>query len=400
MFRSIPTAVRLRGPKSITRNYNPFNIAQLPRVTNFHSTAMAPIKVAVLDDYHNISSEYLAKLPSSTFEIAYFPSTLPSYAHPSTSASSKAELVARLAPFEIISTIRERTPFPGALLEKLPNLKLLQTTGNRNLAIDLDAARRLGIAVVGTSFRGKHIDAPPGPDSTTQHTIALILALARNVPADDLAVKTGAWQSSLALPLTGRTVGIVGLGRLGIAVASILSQAFGMHVVAWSSSLTQETADEKAAAAGLPVESAWGKTFEVVTKEELFRRADVVSVHYVLSERSRGVIGRAELALLKPSALLVNTSRGPLVDEDALLQVLKEGKIGGAALDVFELEPLPKESEWRSEKWGKEGRSKVVLTPHMGYVEEGTLRAWAEEVVRNLEKWGKGEGGELTPLSG
>lgn len=173
-----------------------------------------------------------------------------------------------------------------------------------------------------------------------------------------------------------------------------------MRVVAWSSSLTQEVADEKAAAAGLPVESAWGKTFEVVSKEELFRRADLVSVHYVLSERSRGVVGRAELALLKPSALLVNTSRGPLVDQDALLEVLREGKIGGAALDVYELEPLPKDSEWRSQKWGKEGRSKVVLTPHMGYVEEGTLRPWAEESVRNIEKWGKGEGGELTPLAG
>lgn len=202
------------------------------------------------------------------------------------------------------------------------------------------------------------------------------------------------------MPLTGRTVGIVGLGRLGIAVASILYRAFGVRVVTWSSSLTQETADEKAVAAGLPAESSWGKTFEVVAKEELFRRADVVSVHYVLSERSRGIIGRAELALLKPSALLVNTSRGPLIDEEALLEVLKEGKIGGAALDVFELEPLPKESEWRSEKWGKEGRSRVVLTPHMGYVEEGTLRAWAEEVVQNLEKWVKGEEGELTPLAG
>ncbi|ELR08433.1 hypothetical protein VC83_01281 [Pseudogymnoascus destructans] len=361
---------------------------------------MAPIKVAVLDDYHKISSEFLAKLPSSAFEITYFPSTLPSYAHPSTATSSKAELVARLAPFEIISTIRERTPFPGALLEQLPNLKLLQTTSTRNLAIDLDAARCLGIAVVGTSFCGKPADAPPGPDSTTQHTIALILALARNIPADDLAVKTGAWQTTLALPLAGRTVGIVGLGRLGIAVASILYRAFGMCVVAWSSSLTQEAADEKAAAEGLLIESAWGKTFEVVTKEELFRRADVVSVHYVLSERSRGVVGRAELALLKPSSLLVNTSRGPLVDEEALLEVLKEGKIGGAALDVYELEPLPKESEWRSEKWGKEGRSRLVLTPHMGYVEEGTLRPWAEEAVRNIEKWGKGGGGELTTLSG
>ncbi|OBT57450.1 hypothetical protein VE04_02293 [Pseudogymnoascus sp. 24MN13] len=276
----------------------------------------------------------------------------------------------------------------------------IKTTGTRNLAIDLDAARRLGIAVVGTSFRGKLADPPPGPDSTTQHTLALVHALARNIPADDLSVKTGAWQSTFALPLTGRTVGIVGLGRLGIAVASILSSAFGMRVVTWSSSLTQEVADEKAAAAGLPVESAWGKTFEVVSKEELFRRADLVSVHYVLSERSRGVVGRAELALLKPSALLVNTSRGPLVDQEALLEVLKEGKIGGAALDVFELEPLPKDSEWRSEKWGKEGRSRVVLTPHMGYVEEGTLRPWAEEAVRNIERWGKGEGGELTPLSG
>ena len=164
-----------------------------------------------------------------------------------------------------------------------------------------------------------------------------------------------------------------------------------MRILAWSSSLTQETADEKAKALGLPVEDEDGKVFKVVSKEELFKEADVLSVHYVLSDRSRGIVGASDLALLKPSALFVNTSRGPLVDEDALLDLLEEGKIRGAAIDVFELEPLPKESRWRSDKWGTEGSSKVLLSPHMGYVDGETMAAWYEEQVEIVERWHSGE---------
>ena len=164
-----------------------------------------------------------------------------------------------------------------------------------------------------------------------------------------------------------------------------------MRILAWSSSLTQEAADEKAQALGLPVEDEDGKVFKVVSKEELFKQADVLSVHYVLSDRSRGIVGKEDLALLKEEALFVNTSRGPLVDEDALLDVLENGKIRGAAIDVFDLEPLGKESRWRSEKWGTEGTSKVLLSPHMGYVDGETMANWYEEQVEIVEKWFEGE---------
>jgi len=353
---------------------------------------MAPIKVAVLDDYHNLSPGYFTRLPPSNFEISYFSNTLLPYNHSSTPESVKAQLVERLQPFTIISCIRERTPFPGALLEKLPNLKFLQSTAGRNKGIDLEACKRLGIKVAGTTGLGRS-DGPrseglkKGPDSTTQHCIALLLALARNIAGDDLEVKTGGWQTELATGLAGKTLGIVGLGRLGVNVAKIMHVAFGMRIVAWSENLTQEGADEKAREAGLAVEDEEGKVFRAVGKEELFRTADVVSVHYVLSDRSRGVVGKKDLEMMKPSALLVNTSRGPLVVEEDLLQVLREGRIRGVALDVFELEPLPQESAWRSTQWGKNGRSRVLLSPHMGYVEEEVMNNWCAEVVENIERW-------------
>lgn len=168
-------------------------------------------------------------------------------------------------------------------------------------------------------------------------------------------------------------------------------ESFGMDVICWSSSLTQEAADQKAKELGLPTEEDGEKVFKVVSKEELFRQADVLSVHYVLSERSRGIVGKEELSWLKKSAFLVNTSRGPLVDENALLDLLDRGGIAGAAVDVYEIEPLPKESRWRSDKWGREGRSKVLVTPHMGYVESEGLGAWYEDQVVILGSWLKGE---------
>jgi lactate dehydrogenase-like 2-hydroxyacid dehydrogenase len=189
--------------------------------------------------------------------------------------------------------------------------------------------------------------------------------------------------------------GTVGLGRLGMAVARIMHLAFGMRVVAWSENLTQERADEKAREAGLAVEAPGSgggeKTFRVVSKEELFRTADVVSVHLVLSDRSRGGISRKDLELMKPSSIFVNTSRGPLVVEKDLLDVLEEGRIRAAALDVFDLEPLPLDSRWRTTKWGQGGRSQVLLTPHMGYVEGATLDAWYDMQIKNLLRWEKGE---------
>lgn len=285
--------------------------------------------------------------------------------------------------------MRERTPFPRDFIARLPNLKLLLTTGNRNLALDLSALRHRGIPVAGAVDKAH--PGSVGSVSTTEHCVAMILAAARNIAQDDREVKSGGWQTASAVSLHGKTLGVVGLGRLGVAVAKIMHSAFGMRVVAWSPNLTQEGADEKAGEAGFPVEDEGGKTFRVVSKEELFKAADVVSVHIVLSERSRGGIGEKDLALMKPSAIFVNTSRGPLVVEEDLLNALDKGRIRAAALDVFELEPLPLDSRWRTTQWGKDGRSQVLLTPHMGYVEQSTLEGWYDQQVENLERWAKGE---------
>lgn len=361
---------------------------------------MAPTKVAVLDDYHNLYPNEISRLPSSKFEISYFSQTLLPYNHPDTPESAKKELVDRLKPYTVISCIRERTPFPSALLEQLPNLKLLQSTGGRNKGIDFEACERLGIKVAGTTGKGRSDEPEPtglkkGPDSTTQHAVTLILAQARNVAEDDRRTKGGdaAWQTTLTTGLAGKTLGVVGLGRLGANVAKIMHMAFGMRVIAWSANLTQEGANQKAKETGLPIEDReiGGKTFTVVSKEELFRTADVVSMHYVLSHRSRGIVSAKDLKLMKPSAFFVNTSRGPLVVEKDLLAVAKAGKIRGVALDVFDIEPLPQNSEWRNPKWGQNGTSRVLLTPHTAYVEEETMTNWAKEVVENIELWHAGK---------
>lgn len=216
----------------------------------------------------------------------------------------------------------------------------------------------------------------------------MILALARNIAADDTAIKAGGWQTDMAVGLTGKTLGVVGLGRLGAAVARIGILAFGMRAVAWSSSLDQAKADEMAEKLGLPTENEYGeKTFQAVSNEELFKQSDVVSLHYVLSERSKGIVGAPELATMKDTALLINSSRGPLIDEPALLDTVSKGRIRGVALDVFEHEPLPADSPWRSQAWGTDGRSRVLLTPHMGYVEEGIMNAWYAETAENVERW-------------
>jgi lactate dehydrogenase-like 2-hydroxyacid dehydrogenase len=353
-----------------------------------------PIKLAILDDYQNIASPHFETLKPN-FSITVFRDTLLPYNHPSTPQDVKQEIIERLKPFTVISSMRERTPFPRDLLKQLPNLKLLLTTGLRNAAIDMVAAKELGIHVTGAPGKGRSTSAAAkkkrGPDSTTQHCVALILGIARGLASDDKEVKTGGWETGLATGLSGKNFSTLGLGRLGGNVAKIMYLSFGMRILAWSTSLTQEAADEKAKALGLPVEDEDGKVFTVVSKEELFKQADVLSVHYVLSDRSRGIVSAEDLALLKPSALFVNTSRGPLVDEAALIEVLGKGKIRGAAIDVFEIEPLPKESRWRSEAWGTEGRSKVLLSPHMGYVEEEAMANWYEEQAEILERWYKGE---------
>lgn len=358
------------------------------------------LSLAIIDDYLNTSASHFAHISPSQLQITTFKDTIVPIDDAETT-----RLVERLRPFDLISTVRERTAFPGSLLRQLPNLKLLLATGTQFEMFDLATARELGIAVVAAPGLGRtdQTSTVQRPDikkgnvhPTTQHTWALILALARNVAADDAVIKSGSgWQSGLATGLSGLTLGMVGLGRLGAAVARVAHLAWGMRVVCWSENMTQQRADQMAVAVGLPSDNGGthgGKTFQAMTKEDLFRSADVVSLHYVLSERSRGIIGESELSLMKPSALLVNTSRGPLIDQAALVKTLENGRIRGAALDVFEIEPLPQSSPWRrSNYWGRDGRSNLTTTPHMGYVDEALMNTWYAETAENTERWLRGQ---------
>jgi phosphoglycerate dehydrogenase-like enzyme len=300
-------------------------------------------RVAVLDDYQRAAGRMAdwASLPDAA--VTFFSDHL----------SEEAPLASRLADFDVVVAMRERTPFPRALLTRLPRLRLLVTTGMRNAAIDLLAAAELGVTVCGTAGSGT---------STAELTWALILALVRHVPAEDAAVRSGGWQHTLGVDLADRTLGVLGLGNIGRRVAAV-GAAFGMEVIAWSQNLTAEAA---AAAAARRVE-----------REELFRLADVLTIHLVLSERTRGLVGAAELAVMKPSAYLVNTSRGPIVDEAALTAHLRAGAIAGAALDVYGVEPLPADDPLRA-------LPNTVLTPHLGYVTERTYRTFYGQAVEDI----------------
>jgi phosphoglycerate dehydrogenase-like enzyme len=270
------------------------------------------------------------------------------------------ELVARLGAFEVVVAMRERTPFPAHRLERLPNLRLLVTTGMANASIDVAAARRQGIVVAGTGG----LSAP-----TAELTWGLILAVTRHVCAEDRRVRAGGWQRTIGPELSGRTLGVLGLGRLGRRVAAV-AQAFEMDVIAWSQNLRSEDAAELGV--------------EAVSKEDLFRRADVLTIHTRLSDRTRGLVTAAELALMKPAAYLVNTSRGPIVDEAALLAALNDGTIAGAALDVYDIEPLPPGHPLRS-------APNTVLTPHLGYVSEGSYEIYFREAVEDIAAFLDGE---------
>ncbi|KAL6252983.1 hypothetical protein RBB50_000702 [Rhinocladiella similis] len=341
------------------------------------------VKVAILDDYASIAPDHFSPL-SSRLEIQSFSETL--------NARVPAEhdaLIRRLQPFAVVSSMRERTQFPRSVLSALPNLKVLLTTGSRNAAIDMAACAELGITVVGT---GPKPNAVKGYDATNEMTWALILGVAKDVVGGDTVVKSSptGWQSTLVAGLAGKTLGLLGLGKLGTQAATTGVLGFGMNVLAWSSSLTQEKADDAAKSRGLPA-----GTFRVAaSKRELFERADVLSVHYVLSERSKGIVGAEELGVMKKGAVLVNTSRGPLVDEAALVAALERGAIRAAGLDVFDTEPIPKDSPWRKNGyWGTEGRSRALTSPHMGYVEEETMHGWYEQQREALKSWL--EGGEI-----
>ena len=352
-------------------------VAQQTRITpaTMSTHNQQRVKLAILDDYTDIAPPKFSAI-ADRLEIVTFPETLNAK-----SASGRETLIERLKPFTIISTMRERTAFTREVLTELPNLKLLLTTGMRNASIDVKTCAERGVIVAGTTGQKGGSKALPGYAATNEHCWALILGLAKGIASNDKAVKDGGWQSGLSFGLAGRTLALLGLGRLGAECAKTAVYGFGMNITAWSSSLTQEVADEKAEAHGLPK-----GTYKVIgSKRELFETADVLSVQYVLSDRSRGIVGEEELNAMKKNALLVNTSRGPLVDEQALLKALIEGKIRGAALDVFDVEPLDRDSEWRTTEWGQNGRSEVLLSPHMAYVEERTMHTWYEETAENVE---------------
>jgi phosphoglycerate dehydrogenase-like enzyme len=265
-------------------------------------------------------------------------------------------VVQRLLPYDIVCVMRERTPLQRGVLERLPNLKLIASTGPRNASIDLEAAAAHGIKVVHTGYFGS---------PTVELTWALILAGARHLTAEAAAVRGGEWQHSVGDDLSGQTLGILGLGNLGSKVAQVAS-AFGMKVIAWSQNLTAD----RAAAAGAAL----------VTKEELLRQADFVSIHLVLSERTRGLIGTRELSLMKPTARLINTSRGPIVVEADLIQALKSGQIAGAALDVYDTEPLPADHPYRK-------LANLLATPHIGYVSHRLYERFYRDTVSNILAW-------------
>ncbi|PFH59428.1 hypothetical protein XA68_12405 [Ophiocordyceps unilateralis] len=341
-------------------------------------------QVAVLDDYHGLASSHFDKLNKLIYDVKYFPETLRSFSHADTSQAERDELVKRLEPFEVIATMRERTPFPKELIDRLPRLKLILSSGRRNKAIDMEACQARGIPVTATEVTTA--------DSTVEHIITLILAACHNIVQHVSAVKAGLWQTAFVSSVSGKTLGLVGLGRLGGAVARIMSVAFGTKIIAWSPNLTQATADGQAKSSGLPVEGPDGeKTFKVVSRREVFETSDVVSVHLVLSDRSRGLITKEDLSRMKPSSLFVNTSRGPLVVEKDLLAILEAGNIAGAALDVFDIEPLPKDSAWRSSDWGTNGKSQVLLTPHVAFVEEQSLNSVYQQQVEDLQRWSQGK---------
>ena len=269
-------------------------------------------------------------------------------------------LVRRLAGSEVVVAMRERTPFPAAVLDRLPELRLLVTTGMRNAAIEIEAARACGITVCGTSG---------STNAVPELTIGMMIALTRNFAQEDAAVRAGGWQHTIGPGLSGATLGVLGLGRLGVPVAR-LAQAFGMVVTAWSPNLTAERAEPHGVRA--------------VSKQQLFAESDVITIHMPLSERSRGLVGAAELAAMKPTAYLINTSRGPIVDEAALIDALHSDRIAGAGLDVYDTEPLPADHPLRS-------LPNTLLLPHIGYVTTDGYRGWFTQVVEDIVAWTRGE---------
>ena len=305
------------------------------------------MKVAILDDYQNVA---LATADWSSVadraEITVF----------NDHVADPDAVVERLLPFDVICVMRERTPLPRAVIEHLPRLKLIASTGSRNASIDMTAAEEHGIHVTATGYRST---------PTIEMTWALILASARHIVRESSSVREGGWQTSVGAELDGKVLGVLGLGNIGGQVARI-GLAFGMKVIAWSQNMTPQIAEAAGAA--------------LVTKDELFRQADVVTIHLILSKRTRGLVGAADLALMKPTSWLINTSRGSIVDDGALVQALTARTIAGAALDVFDTEPLPVDHPFRS-------LENVLATPHIGYVAEDLYRTFYGDAAVSIAGW-------------
>lgn len=306
------------------------------------------VRAAVLDDYQNVGLTFADWSPiTRDVEVKVFDKPF----------ANQAEVIKALQGFAIIVGMRERTPFPRKVIEALPDLKLLITTGARNNSFDVKACSERGITVCGTGVVGSH---------TTGIAFGLMLELTRRVGFENARLKAGApWQVTIGRDLEGLTLGILGLGKLGQRSATV-GKAFGMKTIAWSQNLTPE----KAQAGGA----------ELVTKEDLFRSADVVTIHLILSDRSRGLVGAKELGLMKKTSYLVNTSRGPIVDEKALIATLQSKSIAGAGLDVFDVEPLPLDHPFRK-------MDNVVITPHLGYVSEQNYRKYFPDIVEDIRAW-------------
>jgi len=308
-------------------------------------------RIAILDDYQNaaLGAADWGSLGSDV-EIEVFNEYI----------EGEDAVAEALKGFDVVVGMRERTPFPKSLIDRLPDLKLLVTTGMRNLSFDMDAARERGVVVSGTSMLGT---------PAAEHALALIFALFKKIPQEYITMREGGWQGSLSEGMNGKTLGILGLGKLGAQVAKV-ALALGMEVIAWSRNLTEERCAEI------------GVT--LVGKDALFAESDVISVHLVLSDRTRGLIGRAEFSLMKPSAYLVNTSRGPIVDEAALIEALANDTIAGAGIDVYDTEPLPKDHPLR-------GMDNAVLTGHTGYVVKELYALAYGEAVEDIEAWMNGD---------
>jgi len=294
------------------------------------------MRVAVLDDYQGVAGDRTDwEIVKDDVDITVFDDHI----------FDEDAIAERLKDFEIICAMRERTPFPRSQLEKLPNLKLLITSGMRNRGIDTAAASEMGVMVCGTPSVGR---------PTADLAWGLILGLARQIPMEDRRVRAGGWQETIGTSLQGKTLGIAGLGNLGSRMAAV-AKAFEMDVIAWSQNLTAEKCAEHGVA--------------LVSKDDLLARSDFITIHLILSDRTRGVFGAAELAKMKPTAYIVNTSRGPIIDEDALAAALRNNTIAGAGIDVFSVEPLPADHQFRN-------LENMIVTPHLGYVEVANYDAY------------------------